>query len=62
MALGGYDLVVEVFCRDLAHLTELISNQLQTISGVRGDRNNGGKIYKLSFFWSLVSNETLAED
>ena len=35
MTLGGYDLVVEVFCRDREHLVDLITNQIQTIQGIR---------------------------
>jgi Lrp/AsnC family transcriptional regulator, regulator for asnA, asnC and gidA len=53
LTLGGYDLVVEVFCRDVAHLTELITNQIQAIPGIQTTETLVvGKIYKLSFFWS----------
>lgn len=52
LTLGGYDLVVEVFCRDREHLTHLITNQIQPIPGIRAtDTLVIGKIFKLSFFW-----------
>jgi Lrp/AsnC family transcriptional regulator for asnA, asnC and gidA len=52
LTLGGYDLMVEVFCRDREHLTDLITNQIQTIKGVRSTETLIiGKIFKLSFFW-----------
>jgi len=52
LTLGTYDLVVEVFCRDREHLTEFITNQIQTIQGVRSTETLViGKIFKLSFFW-----------
>ena len=52
LTLGGYDLMVEVFCRDREHLTDLITNQIQSIQGVRSTETLViGKIFKLSFFW-----------
>ena len=52
LILGVYDLVVEVFCRDREHLTNFITDQIQTIQGVRATEPLViGKIYKLSFFW-----------
>ena len=52
LILGAYDLVVEVFCRDREHLTKFITNQIQTIQGVRATEALViGKIFKLSFFW-----------
>lgn len=52
LILGGYDLIVEVFCRDREHLTKLITDQIQTISGIRTTETLViGKIFKLSFFW-----------
>ncbi len=51
LILGAYDLVVEVFCRDREHLTNFITNQIQTIEGVRATETLViGKIFKLSFF------------
>jgi len=60
LILGTYDLVVEVFCRDREHLTEYITNQIQTIQGVRATETLViGKIFKLSFFWrpELISQD-----
>jgi Lrp/AsnC family transcriptional regulator for asnA, asnC and gidA len=52
LILGGYDLVVEVFCRDREHLTKLITDQIQAIQGIRATETLViGEIYKLSFFW-----------
>jgi Lrp/AsnC family transcriptional regulator for asnA, asnC and gidA len=52
LILGANDLVVEVFCRDREHLTNFITNQIQTIEGVRATETLViGKIFKLSFFW-----------
>lgn len=52
LTLGGYDLMVEVFCRNREHLTDLITNQIQSIQGVRITETLViGKIFKLSFFW-----------
>jgi Lrp/AsnC family transcriptional regulator, regulator for asnA, asnC and gidA len=52
MTLGTFDLMVEVFCRDVTHLTEFVSTRLQTVPGVRSTQTLViGKIYKLSFFW-----------
>ncbi|NOR88664.1 MAG: hypothetical protein GQ524_00265 [Anaerolineales bacterium] len=60
LILGVYDLMVEVFCRDREHLTEYITNQIQTIQGVRATETLViGKIFKLSFFWrpELISQD-----
>lgn len=52
LTLGRYDLVVEVFCRDREHLTDLITNQIQSIPGIRTTETlTIGKIFKLSFLW-----------
>jgi Lrp/AsnC family transcriptional regulator, regulator for asnA, asnC and gidA len=57
LTLGGYDLVVEVFCRDRDHLTNLITNQIQAIPGIRTTETLViGKIFKLSFFWQPEIN------
>jgi Lrp/AsnC family transcriptional regulator for asnA, asnC and gidA len=60
LILGGYDLVVEVFCRDREHLTQLITDQIQTIPGIRTTETLViGEIFKLSFFWrpELISQD-----
>jgi len=47
LILGAYNLVVEVFCRDREHLTNFITNQIQTIEGVRATETLViGKIFK----------------
>ena len=52
LTLGGYDLVLEVFCRDREHLTKLIASQIQKIPNIRSTETLViGKIFKLSFFW-----------
>ena len=57
LTLGGYDLMVEVFCRDREHLTDLITNQIQSIPGIRATETLViGKIFKLSFFWQPEIN------
>jgi Lrp/AsnC family transcriptional regulator for asnA, asnC and gidA len=33
--LGSYDLILEIVCRDLAHLTDVITRQIHPITGVR---------------------------
>jgi Lrp/AsnC family transcriptional regulator for asnA, asnC and gidA len=51
--LGAFDLVVEVYCRDLAHLTDLVTERIHTIRGVRGvETAMIAKSYKLSYRWS----------
>ena len=52
LTLGGYDLVLEVFCRDREHLTSFITDQIQVIPGVQSTETLViGQIHKLSFFW-----------
>jgi Lrp/AsnC family transcriptional regulator for asnA, asnC and gidA len=53
MTLGSWDLTVEVFCQDLAHLTDFITRKLGTIPGVRTTETLMiAKSYKLSYCWS----------
>lgn len=53
MVLGTCDIIIEVFCRDMQHLTEFISKKLQKISGViNTDTLMVAKIFKLSHYWS----------
>ena len=43
----------EVFCKDMAHLTEFISKELQAIPGVRNTQTlMVAKMFKLSHLWS----------
>lgn len=63
LTLGGYDLMVEVFCRDREHLTDLITNHIQLIPGIRATETLViGKIFKLSFFWQPEINSQNEED
>ena len=53
MTLGRFDLMVEVFCRDLHHLTRLLTQQIQTIQGIRAvETLMIARSYKLSYRWS----------
>ncbi len=53
MTLGSFDLIVEVFCRDLPHLTNLITRQIHLIPGVRSTETLMiARSYKLSYRWS----------
>jgi Lrp/AsnC family transcriptional regulator for asnA, asnC and gidA len=53
LTLGEYDLLIEVYCRDLHHLTHFVTHELQLISGVRSTETlMVAKIYKLSYRWS----------
>ena len=57
LILGAYDLLVEVYCRDREHLTDLITNQIQSIPGIRTTETLViGKIFKLSFGWQPQIN------
>lgn len=53
LTLGTYDLIVEVYCRDIPHLTDLITKQIQLVSGVKEiETLLITKSYKLSYRWS----------
>jgi Lrp/AsnC family transcriptional regulator for asnA, asnC and gidA len=53
LTIGNYDLIVEVYCRDLTHLTHFIGKQIPLISGVKQiDTLLITKSYKLSYRWS----------
>lgn len=53
ITLGSHDLLVEVYCRDIQHLTELVMRRIQTIPGVRSTETfMEAKVYKLSYRWS----------
>jgi len=55
MTLGSYDLIAEVYCRDLHHLTTLITTQMQVIPGVRStDTLMIANIFRMSYRWSPV--------
>jgi Lrp/AsnC family transcriptional regulator for asnA, asnC and gidA len=51
--LGSYDLILEVFCRDLSHLTDVLTRQIQQIPGVRTTETLViAEKYKLACDWS----------
>jgi Lrp/AsnC family transcriptional regulator for asnA, asnC and gidA len=53
MTLGSSDLIVEVFCRDLPHLTELITERIRVIPHVRSTETLMiAQSYKLTYRWS----------
>lgn len=53
MTLGASDLIAEVFCRDLPHLTRLITQQVRCIPGVRSvEVSMIARSHKLSFRWA----------
>jgi Lrp/AsnC family transcriptional regulator for asnA, asnC and gidA len=55
MTLGFCDLTVEVFCRDIAHLTDFITQTIGQIPGVRSTETLMiARSYKLSYGWSPV--------
>lgn len=53
MTLGSFDLIIEVFCRDLPHLTNLITQHIHLIPGIRSTETLMiARSYKLSYRWS----------
>jgi Lrp/AsnC family transcriptional regulator for asnA, asnC and gidA len=52
MASGGFDLFVEVFCRDRDHLASFLNEKLRQVRGVeRTETFMILKLYKLSYRW-----------
>jgi len=52
MASGGYDLFVEVTCRDREHFVRFLNDKLQQVPGVtRTETFMILKMYKLSYRW-----------
>jgi Lrp/AsnC family transcriptional regulator for asnA, asnC and gidA len=52
MASGGFDLFVEVFCRDRGHFVSFLNERLQRVPGVeRTETFMILKMYKLSYRW-----------
>ena len=57
LTLGSYDLLVEVYCRNLQHLTHLVTREIQLIPGVWSTETlMVARIYKLSYRWSPVNH------
>jgi Lrp/AsnC family transcriptional regulator for asnA, asnC and gidA len=62
MTLGSCDLTVEVFCRNLHHLTDLVTQRIGRIPGVRSTETLMiARTYKLSYGWSPVLDAAEAE-
>jgi len=62
LTMGRYDLMVEVFCRDRVHLTEVITDLIQSIPGVQDTETLViGKIFKLSYLWQPEMSNTEKE-
>jgi len=52
MAAGGFDLFVEVYCRDREHFASFLSEKLQKVPGVeRTETFMILKMYKMSYRW-----------
>lgn len=52
MASGGFDLFVEVYCRDMDHFVSFLNQKLQLVPGVqRAETFMILKMYKLSYRW-----------
>lgn len=56
--LGPFDLIVEVFCRDLSHINDLLTHQIHLMPGVRSTETFMiTQSYKLSYRWSPALDE-----
>ncbi|MGD2050025.1 MAG: Lrp/AsnC family transcriptional regulator [Chloroflexota bacterium] len=52
MASGGFDLFIEVYCRDREHFVDFLNEKLQRVPGVsRTETFMILKMYKLSYRW-----------
>jgi len=55
LTLGQFDLIVEVFCRDLPHLTEFVTGTVHSVPGViRTETLMIARSYKLAYRWALA--------
>ena len=55
MSTGGFDLFIEVYCRDREHLVHFLNDKLQAVPGViQTDTFMILKMYKLSYRWGEV--------
>jgi Lrp/AsnC family transcriptional regulator for asnA, asnC and gidA len=53
MTLGTFDLMVELFCRDMPHLTALLLQKIQTTDGVLSTQTLMiARSYKLTYRWA----------
>ena len=55
--LGSYDLIVEVFCRDVSHLSNVLKEGIRDIEGVRSTETLMiAQSYKLAYRWTPPAN------
>jgi Lrp/AsnC family transcriptional regulator for asnA, asnC and gidA len=53
LTLGDHDLTVEVYCRDMVHISQLITEQIHQIPGVVSTETLMiARAYKLSYRWA----------
>ena len=58
MTLGAFDLNVEVFCRDLNHLSEMVQSRIRNIEGVRSvETMMIAKSYNLTYRWAPIGDD-----
>lgn len=58
VTLGPYDLLAEVYCRNLRQLSELVTHRIQAIAGVRSTETSMvAQVYKLSYRWAPAQDE-----
>jgi Lrp/AsnC family transcriptional regulator for asnA, asnC and gidA len=61
MASGGFDLFIEVYCRDREHFVSFLSEKLQQVPGVeRTETFMILKMYKLSYRWGQAEPQQKA--
>jgi Lrp/AsnC family transcriptional regulator for asnA, asnC and gidA len=61
MASGGFDLFVEVYCRDREHFVSFLNEKLHQVPGVeRTETFMILKMYKLSYRWGQAEPQTIA--
>lgn len=54
---GGYDLLVEVVCRDTAHFNELLTQRLHLIEGVTSTSSTFVmEIHKMAYGWGVAGD------
>ena len=57
MASGGFDLFIEVYCRDREHFVNFLNEKLQRVPGVsRTETFMILKMYKLSYRWGKAES------
>jgi Lrp/AsnC family transcriptional regulator for asnA, asnC and gidA len=63
MTLGSHDLMAEVFCHNLDHLTELVTQSFLVVPGVRSTETLMiARSYKLAYHWTPNLASAQGED